>query len=247
MARRGPSTATCVTCATPAGTTASRRYDSATASGSSAARSSSRRPPRSALSTSATCAGRAGMTPSRLCAGSAGTDRGSWRGRTSTTGGASRSFNRQERDLRSLGALERPDLFAAHRLGRLGAVPRDRVPRLPYFPLPTSPSSGGCAAGTTPSARCAASTPIARSSRCSSTSTTAAPQTPSSGRLTRSGPKAGTTSTSRRCASIPGRWQVCRHNDYRECREIGGSERELPRDWNDAISSLRPLRPFSND
>jgi hypothetical protein len=46
---------------------------------------------------------------------------------------------------------------------------------------------------------------------------------------------------------ISGRWQVCRHNDYRECREIGGSERELPRDWNDSISSLRPFRPFSND
>jgi hypothetical protein len=46
---------------------------------------------------------------------------------------------------------------------------------------------------------------------------------------------------------ISGRWQVCRHNGYRECREIGGSERELPRDWNDSISSLRPLRPFSND
>jgi hypothetical protein len=46
---------------------------------------------------------------------------------------------------------------------------------------------------------------------------------------------------------ISGRWQVCRHNDYRECREIGGDERQLPRDWNDAISSLRPLRPFSND
>jgi hypothetical protein len=46
---------------------------------------------------------------------------------------------------------------------------------------------------------------------------------------------------------ISGRWQVCRHNDYRECREIGGDERQLPRDWNDAISSLRPLRPFSDD
>jgi hypothetical protein len=46
---------------------------------------------------------------------------------------------------------------------------------------------------------------------------------------------------------ISGRWQVCRHNDYRECREIGGGERQLPRDWNDAISSLRPLRPFSDD
>ena len=46
---------------------------------------------------------------------------------------------------------------------------------------------------------------------------------------------------------ISGRWQVCRHNDYRECREIGGTERQLPPDWNDSISSLRPLRPFSND
>ena len=46
---------------------------------------------------------------------------------------------------------------------------------------------------------------------------------------------------------ISGRWQVCRHNDYRDCREVGGGERELPRDWNDAISSLRPLRPFSDD
>ncbi len=46
---------------------------------------------------------------------------------------------------------------------------------------------------------------------------------------------------------LSGRWQVCRHNDYRECIEVGGDERELPRDWNDAISSLRPLRPFSDD
>ena len=46
---------------------------------------------------------------------------------------------------------------------------------------------------------------------------------------------------------ISGRWQVCRHNDYRDCREVGGGEREPPRDWNDAISSLRPLRPFSDD
>ena len=46
---------------------------------------------------------------------------------------------------------------------------------------------------------------------------------------------------------ISGRWQLCRHNDYRECREIGGSERELPSDWDDTISSIRPLRPFSNE
>lgn len=46
---------------------------------------------------------------------------------------------------------------------------------------------------------------------------------------------------------VSGRWQICRDNGFRNCREVGGDENELPRDWNDAISSLRPLRPFSND
>jgi len=44
-----------------------------------------------------------------------------------------------------------------------------------------------------------------------------------------------------------GRWEICRHNGYRECREIGGAERRLSDGWNDAISSLRPLRPFRDD
>jgi hypothetical protein len=46
---------------------------------------------------------------------------------------------------------------------------------------------------------------------------------------------------------VSGRWQICRDDGFRNCREVGGDESELPHDWNDAISSLRPLRPFSND
>jgi hypothetical protein len=46
---------------------------------------------------------------------------------------------------------------------------------------------------------------------------------------------------------LRGRWEICRHNAYRECREIGGDDRRLTDGWNDAISSLRPLRPFSDD
>jgi beta/gamma crystallin len=46
---------------------------------------------------------------------------------------------------------------------------------------------------------------------------------------------------------VSGRWQICRDNGFHDCREVGGDERELPKDWNDRISSLRPLRPFSND
>ena len=46
---------------------------------------------------------------------------------------------------------------------------------------------------------------------------------------------------------ISGRWQICRHNGYRDCREIGGDESRLPSGWNDAVSSLRPLRPFSEN
>ena len=46
---------------------------------------------------------------------------------------------------------------------------------------------------------------------------------------------------------ISGRWQICRDNGFRDCREVGGDEREMPKDWNDRISSLRPLRPFSNE
>jgi hypothetical protein len=46
---------------------------------------------------------------------------------------------------------------------------------------------------------------------------------------------------------VSGRWQICRHNDFRDCREIGGDESRLSDGWNDAISSLRPLRPFGKD
>jgi hypothetical protein len=46
---------------------------------------------------------------------------------------------------------------------------------------------------------------------------------------------------------VSGRWEICRHNGYRECREIGGDESRLSGGWNDAISSLRPLRPFRGD
>jgi hypothetical protein len=46
---------------------------------------------------------------------------------------------------------------------------------------------------------------------------------------------------------LSGRWQICRHNGYNECREIGGDESRLSGGWNDAISSLRPLRPFRED
>ena len=46
---------------------------------------------------------------------------------------------------------------------------------------------------------------------------------------------------------LSGRWQICRHVNLRDCREIGGDERELRGGWNDAISSLRPLRPFRGD
>ena len=41
---------------------------------------------------------------------------------------------------------------------------------------------------------------------------------------------------------VSGRWEICRHNGYRDCREIGGDEGRLERDWNDAVSSLRPIR-----
>ena len=46
---------------------------------------------------------------------------------------------------------------------------------------------------------------------------------------------------------LSGRWQICRHDGYRDCREVGGDERELRGEWNDSISSLRPLRPFRDD
>lgn len=46
---------------------------------------------------------------------------------------------------------------------------------------------------------------------------------------------------------LSGRWQICRHDGYRECREIGGDESRLSGGWNDAVSSLRPLRPFSEN
>jgi hypothetical protein len=46
---------------------------------------------------------------------------------------------------------------------------------------------------------------------------------------------------------LSGRWQICRDIDLRDCREIGSDDRELRGRWNDAISSLRPLRPFRDD
>jgi hypothetical protein len=46
---------------------------------------------------------------------------------------------------------------------------------------------------------------------------------------------------------VSGRWLICRHAGYRDCREIGGDEAELRGEWNDSISSLRPLRPFRDN
>jgi hypothetical protein len=46
---------------------------------------------------------------------------------------------------------------------------------------------------------------------------------------------------------VSGRWEICRDVDLRDCREIGSDDRELRGNWNDSISSLRPLRPFRDD
>jgi hypothetical protein len=45
-----------------------------------------------------------------------------------------------------------------------------------------------------------------------------------------------------------GRWQICRHSGYRDCREVDGDVPDLRGGgWNDAISSLRPLRGNDED
>jgi|CXWL01.1.fsa_nt_gi hypothetical protein len=40
---------------------------------------------------------------------------------------------------------------------------------------------------------------------------------------------------------VSGRWEICRHNDYRDCRELDRDQRRMGDDWNDEISSLRPV------
>ena len=42
---------------------------------------------------------------------------------------------------------------------------------------------------------------------------------------------------------VSGRWEVCRHEDFRDCRTVSSDVGDLRRlDLNDEISSLRPIR-----
>src|SRR5688572_25639293 len=38
-----------------------------------------------------------------------------------------------------------------------------------------------------------------------------------------------------------GRWEICRDNDFRNCRTLGPGEEISRLDWNDSISSIRPV------
>ena len=157
--------------------------------------------------------------------------------------GGTRTFDREMRDLRSIGWNDKISSL------RIGSGLWELCREIDFRDCQTfradEPASSG-AAGTTPSARCAASIPTCRSIEVFEHFD----YDGASHTFERAVSELGREGWNDRISSlrvISGRWQVCRHNDYRECREIGGSERELPRDWNDAISSLRPLRPFSND